>query len=185
MTLSRSARRRLASAAVLLAPALLVQSYRLLGGSGPATSDAAIVATTDPAALPSPVSGIDNAPRTTITPAAAAKVSAWIDHHRTGPERFLRSPMDNPPAAEKAPEPPAPEPAATPAPADQPTTELRLGAIIAGGDDTASAAALINGFIRRVGDEVEPGWSIATIDAKSMTVRLIGPGDRHFTLRRP
>lgn len=100
---------------------------------------------------------------------------------RDAAQRALAEPMGTSPFARAAALPSndrdnAPAPAATTAE----TPAFAVSAILAdrkGGP----AIAVVNGKVRRVGDAVAPGWTVASIDAAAGEVALTGPEGRRAT----
>jgi hypothetical protein len=173
---TRGARRRWIPVAALLAPVLVVQGFRAVSGwhvqtssaSGPRPADLPV-----PAPQPAPLQ---------ITP-DMKRAADWITSR--GPIRVGRSPMDHVPGIKPiaVPAKPDPEPVLPNAvtPPNRPETKLVLSAIIGG---KTSNMASINGRIYRLGDDVEPGWTIIAIHPRRMVVVLSGPEGQVVELSR-
>jgi hypothetical protein len=168
-SLDHQTRQNLTRLAVLIAPIAIVQGARLFDASGPAAAPAATVS---PDPLPAPEAA-------KLPPLTESQRRALVYLSGYSPKTNLGSPMDRP----------DPEPAAAPAPAPTIITEapkvperdplegVSLTAII--GRDEA-AVALIRHQVRRVGDEVVPGWRIQSIDPRHRRVVVV---DRAGTTR--
>lgn len=122
-------------------PFLIVHAVRLLLGGGGPSASNAAPIETT-ITLPAPF----EAP-TLSEP--DREIVAWIDAQPTP----TRSPMASPNAT---------------APGERPPRENRVTAVIGRG---ANAIANIDGSLYRVGDELEPGWTIRRIDG--LTVELV------------
>ncbi len=176
------ARRRLLPAAALVAPVAVVMLMRLLGTGYPAHSVAAVpdpapaAAPTEPTAPPAPL---------LASKAEVDRALAWLATHRLGigGKKIARSPMDFEPAAPvAAPQAPAPvAPAPTAARATRPTGPVNLSSVMA---IEGGALATINGRIVRVGDTLEPGWTVLEIDPRGLCVLIQGPDERRLALTR-
>ncbi|MBL8757956.1 MAG: hypothetical protein JNK35_05950 [Phycisphaerae bacterium] len=176
-------RRRLLPAAALAAPILTVLVLRALGTGHPASSMGATPPSTNPsAAEPAPPQADGDPPRAPLaTRAELDRAMAWL-RDRTG-VLPARSPMDFEPApAPAAPTAPAPTPEAPRASRPtRPAGVMNLTSVMA---NEEGGLAAINGRVYRLLDEVEPGWRIVEIDAKSLAVRLEGPERRRVELTR-
>ena len=172
MPLDRERQRKLLWVGAVLSPLIAVQVARLLGpsGAGPAAATAAHPAAADVAGEQALASA--PAPLTPAQQRALAFIQS-LDEQPLG-----RSPMDGP----------EPEPVSEPsAPIDAPKppsfpSELRVTAIIG---DGGTAAAVIAGRLRRIGDEVAPGWRVETIDARGRRVVFTDSDGRVVTLEPP
>lgn len=183
MIASARKRRRLIPVLALLLPALAVQGFRALSGSGLASASATPTAT--PADLP--LAPSEESFKPTPEMLAAAK---WVnDTVRPGTLAALASPMDHPPPPDPSAPPPtkvatptdAPTPAPTKTIARRPTGKLALSSIISG---EGGVMAFINGKIFRVGDAVDAEWSITAIDPRGMVVSITGPDGQVIELSR-
>lgn len=77
---------------------------------------------------------------------------------------------------------PAPaEAAQASAPAATPDPAITVNSIMAG---RGGAMATVNRKLRRVGDEVAPGWKVSAIDPEAGTVTIAGPEGREIVARR-
>jgi hypothetical protein len=168
MTIDKARKQRLWAAGALLAPVVLALGARTMLSAGPQAT-LAQAAGEQPAAL-EPVN---------VKPPTKEQLAAlaWLRTHPV-PER-VPSPMLHPkldrPAAAAEPVPEA-EPIGTP---EEPLPVVALSAVL--GRD-GREAALLNGRVHRVGDEVVPGWTVRAINARAGSVELIGPGERTMTL---
>ena len=158
-------KRRLGWAAAVVAPLVCVQLVRMMDG-GLAQAPAAVVPAPGAAVAPPIVAR-------RLTPEQTAAVKFLQDDGRS---EVLQSPMNHPPRTVAA---PVAEP--TPAqPTVDPVTTLSVTAIM--GTDT-QAFASIGHTLRRVGDEVAPGWRVAEINAKLRTVLLRHSDGRTLVLQ--
>lgn len=175
-------RRRLLPAAALAAPILTVLVLRAMGTGHPASSMGATPPTHPSAAEPAPTQADGEPPRAPLaTRAELDRAMAWL-RERSG-VLPARSPMDFEPAIAPA-QTPAPAPVPEAPRASRPTRPagvMNLTSVMA--NDEGGLAA-INGRVYRLLDEVEPGWRIVEIDAKSLAVRLEGPERRRVELTR-
>lgn len=181
MIASARKRRRLIPVLALLLPALAVQGFRALSGSGLASASATPTAT--PANLP--LAPSEESFKPTPEMLAAAK---WVQETvRPGTLAALVSPMDHPPPPDPSAPPPTKvaTPTETPAPtrtvARRPTGKLALSSVISG---EGGVMASINGKIYRIGDAVDTGWSITAIDPRGMVVTITGPEGHTVELSR-
>lgn len=137
-------------------PVAVVLALRMLAPiAGPQPASAA-AATSDPAAVP---------------PSAAVYSPGQVEAARHAAARVIEVGMPSPFILPEVPRPsagatipPVHQPVASP----QPRAEFRLSAII-GGRETV---AVINGKVRRVGEEPAPGWKVESIDANGGKVTL-------------
>lgn len=177
MNINPNVQQRLLLLAALAAPVIIVQVMRGVLGAGamPASSRAAQVS-----AEPAPP---EAAPATTPADAKAqAKLAAWLETQSPSPERLasLRSPMDYVPAPTTV-QPASPAtPTAAPTP-NGPRHPMVLGTIL---HTSRGAIAAINGQVLRVGEEVEPGWTLIAIDVESRTATVQGPKGQTLLLSR-
>ena len=107
---------------------------------------------------------------------------AWLMDQGAKPPK--RSPMDYPDAAQAVaaqPDANPDQPAATPTPEvpDDRPKDLHVTAII--GDGSRSLAS-INHKVRRIGEQIAPGWKIFSIDSKHRTVVLRHTDGRKLTI---
>lgn len=84
------------------------------------------------------------------------------------------SPFERGPSTDRAAPTTAAVEAEPAAPSDDPAPPLSVSAVLAD-SRTGAAIAVINGKVRRVGDELAPGWSVETIDAATGVVTAVGP----------
>lgn len=157
----------MAWAAAVMAPLICVQCVRLLDG-GLAQAPAAA-----PAGIGSPVAAAPVPTARRLTPSQIAALEFLQTDALNGD---VRSPMNHPVAV--APPPtsvPAPE-----APATDPVSTLTVTAIM-GTENQALAS--IGHTLRRVGDEVAPGWRVVEINARHRTVQLRHLDGRTLTLQ--
>lgn len=161
MRLGKQVRRRLTFGTLSAAPVLVLALVRAVGGSTPASAPAATTAApTAPA------------PHDTFTPAQqkALEFAARI-------KRVVQaSPMDHlPPEARTSPETKPVEPVRNP----EATRTPVVTAIIGSGE---RARALIDGRVYGIGDELQPGWTVSGIDARSQAVTLNGANGQIMNL---
>lgn len=165
----RSNTGRFLTAAALVTPVLAVQGLRLILGpsAGPATSSAGVV-------QPPPAVPQTDAPAQkplTDQQKHAARWAAALDRTKS-----VTSPMLHVIAR---PADPVPTNITITTPDNhaagpiRPIADLSLGAIMGSPE---SALALIGGKVRRVGAQVEPGWTIKAISVRDQTVLIEGPG---------
>jgi hypothetical protein len=175
MPLDHERTRKLLWVGAVLSPLLVVQAARLLApsGAGPSVATAADPtshpAAGDAAGVPAP------APLSPAQQRALAYIRS-LDDHPT-----VRSPMDGPDEPEPSPVTEPQDPVEAPKPPSFPS-DLRVTAIIGDGD---TAAALIASRLRRVGDEVAPGWRVEAIDARGRRVVFIDSDGQVVTLGPP
>jgi len=151
--MNRAARERLLLVGAFAAPIALTLALRALGsGPGPATAfaDEELFDMPEPA----PVATIR-----TFTPDELA-AAAFAESKRAEP--VGEAPLVYPKAA------PTEATSAPAAPVD-PGPAISVNSIMAG---RGGAMATVNGKLRRVGDEVAPGWKITAIDAGAGTVTV-------------
>lgn len=151
---------------LLLAAALPIaisQLARVVDQLGPSTA----AATTSNSTSQPVATQVEQA--TTCTP-AQARAMDWIAAHRADEIRanpFAKTRVEVAPVVEPATPEPAP-PVATRDP--EPTApDLKISGFFGKGD---SAMVSINRRVRRVGEEVAPGWVLKAIDADIRVVRL-------------
>ena len=179
-SLDRRMRRGLPAVAALLAPALVVQMVRFTTGWQPATTQAATTQPADQAAVVlTPLAAL-SAQQTNL--AAALATGGPLD------PLAVTSPMDHTPAPVEPDQPPTADPADASAPEgtpqeSAPRMKMQLGAIM-GGSAAGAALSVINGRVYRVGDQIEPGWTITAIDSSTLSVEFQGPKQQTFTLTR-
>lgn len=186
MIARRARRQRLLAVAALLAPVLLAQATRhLLRGDLSAAS-----ASTAAPAQPAPQSAAPD-----LSPAqqtALAYVHARSLSRRDAAYTPILSPMDHLPARADEHAPALahePEPAPSVIQRDDPAAQLPRGplaltSVMTAPDEPGGALAVINGRVMRVGDLVEPGWTIHAIDRSDLRVRLLGPAGQTVSLSR-
>lgn len=170
-------RRKVIGLAVMLAPVAAVQFVRMIDGPGLTGAPAA----TPPKEEPSPALTLMQ-PQRVLTP-AQQQAMAYLRGLAAPSE--LRSPMDAPPPAPTAVAPEAaqvptrsePEPIPT-----DPLAGVTVTAILGSGD---GAVAMIAHRLRRVGDEVVPGWRVKEIDGRRRRVVLVGDGGDTAELAPP
>lgn len=159
---------RMAWAAAVMAPLICVQFVRLLDG-GLSQAPAATTATSgSPAVIP---------PATEARRLTKAQIAALEFLQSDALRGEVRSPMNHPVVV--ASPPPSPEPAPA-SPAIDPVKALTLTAVM--GTEN-QAVASIGHTLRRVGDEVAPGWRVAEINARQRTVQLRHLDGRTLTLQ--
>jgi hypothetical protein len=169
-----TARRRTVATIALLAPVLVVQGFRAVSGWNVADSSASVARPVEQAA-PAPV---QPAPLSN----QAKRVQEWLTAR--GPIDIKRSPMDHPPPVKAAqqPEPVEAEPAPDPKTVvKMPTNKYQLSAIVGGG---STNMASISGKIYRLGEDIETGWTIISIQPRRMIVVLSGPDGQVVELSR-
>lgn len=142
---------------VMLVPVFVVQSIRMLSGGDTSSAKASITPDTAPVI----------APAKPMTPAQREAV-LWV--RENGFKPISRSPMDRvlPPSAPAIAQ-AEPEVAPEPAVPDDTPRDLRVTGMI--GDDSGALVA-INHKLRRIGDEVAPGWTISAINSRNRLVTL-------------
>jgi len=140
---------RLATAAAVAAPFLLIVCVRTITGLSPSASSAA-----PPDTRPSQA-----APPIRIDP----DVAAWLESLEIGPQ--LRSPLDHP----------DPDSNSTITDDRDPLTGMRLSSVIGSG---GGGVAVINGELLRLGDAPAPGCEVVEIDARAQLVRIRLPDGR-------
>jgi hypothetical protein len=169
-----TARRRTVATIALLAPVLVVQGFRAFSGWNVAGSSASVARPVEQTA-PTPVqsSPLSN---------QAKRVQEWLVAR--GPIDIKRSPMDHPPPVKAAPQPELveAEPATEPKIAVKlPGKKYQLSAIVGGG---STNMASISGKIYRLGEDLEEGWTIISIQPRRMIVVLSGPDGQVVELSR-
>ncbi len=174
----RRLRGNLFTAAALIAPIVLVIASRQIIGLQPATSQAAPT-TTDP--LDPQVTS-----NTVFKPAQRKLIAYLASASQVLPA--LVSPMDHPPAPAEPPisaplQPPTPDKIETHVAEARPQLPLSLSGVMSG-SDPASALVMIGGKVFRLGDEVTPGWTLVSIDARTIAAVLKGPEGQAFTVAR-
>lgn len=162
--MSRSAERAMIVGA-FAAPLALAMALRLLGGPPGPSSAFAQDEWGDEPAPSAPALFKPNDKELKAAAYAASKRDEPI-----GPAPLL---YPKAAAAERAPAPAA-------APAD-PTPTLTVNSIMAG---RGGAMATVNGKLRRVGDEVAPGWKVSAIDPVEGTVTVAHADGREVVGRR-
>lgn len=174
MPLDRERTRKLLWVGAVLSPLLAVQAARLLAPSGAGPSVAAAAdptwhpATADVAGTPAPA------------PLSPAQQRALAFIRSLGDQPAGRSPMDGPePEAALITESNAPVEASKP---PSFPSDLRVTAIIGDGE---TAAAVIASRLRRVGDDIAPGWRVEAIDARGRRVVFTDSDGRVVTLEPP
>ncbi|MGQ0627526.1 MAG: hypothetical protein ACT4PL_05420 [Phycisphaerales bacterium] len=172
--MDKRTRATLIAAATFLAPAVAVQAFRVTAGWTPT----AVVATPTAPTEPAPV-----APAVRPLSADQQRLAEYLrqEEGESVIER-LASPMDAAPAPAVATiSPDRPIIVVRDETPTKPAGELRLGGIMGTGE---SALAMVNGKVRRIGDEIEPGWRLTAIDAQAFTLTLTGPEGVEFIIRR-
>jgi len=180
---------RLIFAAVLLTPVIGVQGARFI--LGPQAAPAAGLAATTGSLPPGVPISLASPPLKPFTP-AQQRAADWLVV-RVSPVA-LRSPMDHAPDAA----PPAvvraaptdtnrvPTPETAPAKPDADPAfrlpKLTLTGLLVNGKTRVVA---LNHRIFRVGDTVVAGWRVASIDSRTRSVVLAGPGGRTVVLQTP
>jgi hypothetical protein len=151
--------------AAVSAPSVLVV-LNSFGPTPPAAPDANPASVTVPVAAPAPKA----------TP-HQVRAREWADAQPVGPR--LTSPLDHPVAAAPAPVATHVEPEPAPVVPDpepvnvaDPLSGLRLTALLGG---RTGSLAMIDGKIFRVGDEVRPGCTLKSIDAKADRIEVSRP----------
>lgn len=160
-------RDRLTWAVAVVAPLVCVQIVRVLDG-GMSQAPAAAPPVTVAAAPISPVPVVK-----LLTP---QQMAAMQFLQTDGPGITVSSPMNHP---RPAPTPPLSAPT-LPAQGPDPVTTLTVTAIMG---TEHQAVASISHTLRRVGDEVAPGWRVSEINARNRTVELKHTDGRIMTLR--
>jgi hypothetical protein len=107
---------------------------------------------------------------------AQERALAWLRERRPGPVGTPFAVPRSEPAPAPAPA-PGPEPEPEPEPERLPT--FVLGSVAGQGD---RGAAMIDGRLRRLGDETAPGWRVVDIDGRAGRVVIEGPGGRRVEL---
>lgn len=163
--MNRAARERLLLVGAFAAPLALALALRALGsGPGPAAAfaDEELFDMPDPA----PAATVR-----TFTPEELA-AAAFAESKRAEP--VGEAPLVYPKAA------PVEAASASAAPVD-PGPAISVNSIMAG---RGGAMATVNGKLRRVGDEVAPGWKITAIDAGAGTVTVRHADGREIVASR-
>lgn len=163
--MNRAARERVLLAGAFAAPLALALALRALGsGPGPATAfaDEDLFDMPEPAPL---------ATVRTFTPEERA-AAAFAASKRAEP--VGEAPLVYPKAAPV-------EATSAAAAAVDPAPAISVNSIMAG---RGGAMATVNGKLRRVGDEVAPGWKIAAIDAGAGTVTVRHADGREIVASR-
>ncbi len=167
--MTRATRDRLLLVGVFALPPALVQMVRMTtGGAQPAEAPAAVVSVED--------AGDDDVSLELDRPRSEEEAAslAWMESvSMVGP---MRSPMVKPSTRED-------EGAGSERTASvvrvEPTFEI--GSIIGTG---SRGAAMIDGEIRRLGDEVAAGWTLVDIDARAQTVTIASEKGEKKTITR-
>lgn len=163
----------------VLAPIATVQAVRLFeAAGGPASAAAQQSPSTD---APSPLADSTAASITPARPLTPAQVRALEFVRSLRRDRAARSPMDG-----HEPDPPIvtcelPRPPVNVEITEFPA-EISVTAVIGAGD---SAAAYISHRLRRVGDEIAPGWIVEEIDARNRRVTVAHRDGRTQVLQPP
>lgn len=165
--MNRAARERLLLVAAFAAPLALALALRALG-SGVRPGPAMAFADEDMYDMPEPA---PVATVRTFTPEELA-AAAFAASKRTEP--VGEAPLVYPKAA------PVEAASAAAAPVD-PGPAISVNSIMAG---RGGAMATVNGKLRRVGDEVAPGWKITAIDAGAGTVTVLHADGREIVASR-
>jgi hypothetical protein len=173
---------RILTAAALLTPFAVVQAARVLvGNSGPAAAPGATITPAMPGIAGAGDLGAGVAARKP-TP-SQQKALDWLNAQRLSPplevaREFDLSPMDRAAAPAKPPaplppvEPPKIEPVIPAIPAAEALKDLKITAVMGTDAQAGGAIAVIGGKLRRAGDEVAPGWTISSINARDWVVLL-------------
>jgi hypothetical protein len=182
MSLDSRSHARLLWVGALLAPAIAVQAVRFVADAEIAPASAGVPA----AAIPPIVLKPAEPPIT----ARQKQALDWLSSRSN--QLATRSPMFVPPSPEEEhshahaksdPDhgPPAAQ-AAPPTVVDDRPTHLKLSGMV-GSDKEALAA--ISGKLRRVGDELAPGWVVERIDSRHRVVVLKHTDGRTFQISPP
>ena len=155
---------RTAGVGAAAAPVALAMVIRALIGGAPADANAAAAALApDTAEIPTPVHW------------SADEADADAYAIASLREPFADSPMHRVPAR-AAPVEPAPT---APTVAPEPTPTFIVTSVLVG---RRATLVTINGRLRRLGDEVEPGWRLESIDIAAGEVILIAEDGRRDTV---
>ena len=126
-----------------------------------------------PSANPDSVTVPVSAPAPRAT-AEQTRAREWADAQAVGPR--LASPMDHPAVTathvEAEPAPVIPDPIPEPLSEEDPLAGLKLTALLSG---RSGSLAMIDGRIFKVGDEVRPGCTLRSIDAKADRIEISRP----------
>lgn len=141
-----------------MAPVAVVQLARLAEHAGPATASASIGSATSPPTWTPPTAEPPPTPE-------QAKAAEWIRAHREAAVAVDPFSVGVAPIVVQT----GREPEAAPMKAGREAPELKISGFMGKGD---SAMVTINRRVRRVGDEVAPGWRVVLIDAAGKTVRV-------------
>ena len=169
------------AAAALLAPMLMVQTVRMLFGSGPGQANAQVTPTT-----PAPGTGAatgSQPPALALTP----KQKAAVEHLTAARSQITiyTSPFNHlTPRSTAIQTMPHVQPVpgnVTPPPTTIPSEVrgLALGALMTNENGTF---ALISGKVRAVGDVVVPGWTVSAIDSTTRRVTITSDEGLSVTL---
>lgn len=132
---------------------------------GPAPPSAQAVVPMNPQPASSPLVAAPTAEQ--------ASALAWLAQWRPAPS--IATPFFHPAPLEEEPDEPAEPEAPAPVAAQTPDPVFTVSTIV---DAPGGALAVINGKIRRVGDEIVGGWTLAKIDARAKLVDLSSPDGR-------
>ncbi len=168
-----STRRRMIQIGALVTPVVVVQVARVMLGAGPAVAPAATDAGAQGMNSPEMIAALDDPSiQTTDAQQAARQWCASLDF-----DAMILSPLDHPdPVGDEGPVEPGVDPIDL---GPESAPRLVLTAVVAGSN---GAVAFIEGRVFRVGDEVAPGWSVESIDARSRRVVIVGEGDAEIVL---
>ena len=173
MRVDSRTRAKLCLIAVLLSPALVVQATRLLSNSTIATASAL------PASTPPPAATRGAHPLTQQQVAAAD----WLLTH-FGKE-LMQTPMERPEPnlhpttavnTQTTLTPPSPENI------DLEPKHLKLTAMVGEG---SSALAVLNHRLRRIGDDVAPGWKLTKVNSRLRSITITAEDGRTIELAQP
>jgi len=153
--------------AALAAPVVIVQAARLFLGGGLAEAPASVV---DDSGMPE--QPVATRPLDTLRD-EERELAEWMEARRAGLAE-VRSPLEHSeaPGSEDSPSPEAPSVAGLPA--------MRVTGIVGSGD---RGFASINGEVRRVGDELAPGWRLHAVDAREQVIEVRSAAGKSVQLR--
>lgn len=170
MNLSRIKREHLLLLALAAAPAFVAQGLRFAELTSPRAASAAV----DAPAVAAPE-------QSTFAPTPAqAKAAAWV---ASQPSSTLRDPFVAPAPPDQASEPSSTQIVTTP---DRTNTaagrvpQFRLTGVIERGQKPLAA---INGKVFRVGEEVEPGWTLISVHGGERSVEIRHTDGRVVSVR--